>query len=318
MIEPAIMITTEDVAAQIFEEAGKSVTLPCDYSFSGARYTIDWHRGAERLLNFFSEDSNPTFDSTDLSGRLSLQDGKNLVISNLQGTDDGRYYCGVSEIGGNPPGDGSDKNLVVTVSPSVTLLSSVQSTAATGSDVTLTCSVDSKPAANITWVGPNGDLGTGTSVVLNNVQPANDTGTYTCTATNSFSASKSASGSVVLIFQVMVTTATTPAREVDCFGSGTVAGAAVGCLAAGVLLGSAAVFILLRLRTADSKKNPTGDGISDDRQYENVRQGRVTSSLMETGNDEYEVPMETFHPPPQSSGDYQELRPAVYQSLQKN
>eukprot|EP00058_Branchiostoma_floridae_P002348 XP_002587836.1 hypothetical protein BRAFLDRAFT_94090 [Branchiostoma floridae] len=214
-----LLALVQQVAAQIFEEAGKSVTLPCDYSFSGARYTIDWHRGAERLLNFFSEDSNPTFDSTDLSGRLSLQDGKNLVISNLQGTDDGRYYCGVSEIGGNPPGDGSDKNLVVTV---------------------------------------------------------------------------------------------------DCFGSGTVAGAAVGCLAAGVLLGSAAVFILLRLRTADSKKNPTGDGISDDRQYENVRQGRVTSSLMETGNDEYEVPMETFHPPPQSSGDYQELRPAVYQSLQKN
>ncbi|CAH1251414.1 IGSF9B [Branchiostoma lanceolatum] len=319
------LILMGPVAAQIYEEAGQSVTLTCDYSFSGARYTIEWRRDDEILLNFFSEDANPTFYSTDLSGRLSLQDGKNLVISNLRRTDDGRYHCRVSEIAGNPAGDGSDQNLVVTVSPSITLSPSGQSMAATGSDVTMTCNVDSKPDANITWTGPNGHLGTGNSVMLNNVQPASDTGTYTCTATNRFSATKSANRSVVLIVQVMSTAAvTTPAREPiggDCFGSGTVGGAAVGCLTAGMLLGGAAVFLLLRFRTAAGKKNAAGDNIPDDGEYENVRPGRAASNRTGTGNDDYEVPMETVQAsphPPQPNDDYQELRPAVYQSLQRN
>ncbi|CAH1251417.1 Hypp9061 [Branchiostoma lanceolatum] len=71
--------------------------------------------------------------------------------------------------------------------------------AATGSDVTLTCTVDSKPDANITWTGPDGDLGTENSVMLNNVQPADDTGAYTFAGSyKQFQCYKSASRSVVL------------------------------------------------------------------------------------------------------------------------
>ncbi|CAH1251415.1 HMCN2 [Branchiostoma lanceolatum] len=245
------VVLTVQGAAQVYKEAGESVTLSCDYAFSGRgiRYTIEWHRDedGERLLNFFSEDSSPTFDNTELSSRLSLQGGKHLVISNLQRTDDGRYYCKVSEIGGNPGDDGSDQNLVVTVSPSVAVstLEQLPVTAATGSDVTLTCTItDSKPEANITWTGPNGDLGTENSVLLNNVQPANDTGTYTCTATN--------------------------------------------------------------------KANT-------ERQHENVSHSRAASKRPESGSEEYEMVQPSSQPSqPIASDDYQELRPAIYQSLQKH
>ncbi|CAH1251413.1 IGSF9B [Branchiostoma lanceolatum] len=258
-------------AAQIYQEVGQGVTLTCDYTFSGNRYTIEWHRGDERLLNFFSQDDNPVFDSTDLSGRLRLQDGKNLVVSNLRRTDDGRFYCKVTEIGGNPAADGSDQNLVVTVSPTITLSPSEQSTAATGSDVTLTCTVDSKPDANITWTGPNGDLGTGNSVMLNNVQPANDTGTYTCTATNSFSTRKSASGSVVLTVQDMTTAMSTPARQSEStvdsnrlastggLSTGAQAGLGVGIALACIIgAGVLAYFFVVRKKRAGREKD---DGV---------------------------------------------------------
>ncbi|CAH1251416.1 CEACAM20 [Branchiostoma lanceolatum] len=323
---PYLLILMEPVAAQIYEEAGQSVTLPCDYSFSWGyvRYTIDWHKGSQRLMNFFSTDPSPTFDDTDMRDRLSLQDGKNLVISNLRRTDDGRFYCSVSEVGGNPPGDGSDQNLVVTVSPSVTLSPSGQSTAAIGSDVTLTCNVDSKPDANITWTGPNGDLGTENRLGLNNVQSANDTGTYTCTATNSFSAAKSASGYVVLTVQDASTTPTTPKGQTGGgLGTGGIVGIIIGVILAIVLV-SAMVYIFVIRKKPAGKEDEESRDVSD-RQYENVAHPdqRVASQRPGSGSDDhdYEVPMETVHPPsqpPQSSGDYQELRPAIYQSLQKH
>ncbi|XP_035670808.1 uncharacterized protein LOC118412194 [Branchiostoma floridae] len=119
---------------------------------------------------------------------------------------------------------------------------------------------------------------------------------------------------------LLVPTNTTPNNPVpvgvrgDCFGSAAVAGAAVGCLTAGVLLGGAAVFMLLHFRKAHvhRKMNPTEGDMLDDGQYEDVRPGTGT------GN---EVTMATFHQPsqpPQPSAQYQELRPAVYQSLQRD
>ncbi|XP_078579228.1 uncharacterized protein LOC144863701 [Branchiostoma floridae x Branchiostoma japonicum] len=104
-------------------------------------------------------------------------------------------------------------------------------------------------------------------------------------------------------------------------GPGVVAGAAVGCFIAGLLVGGAAVFLFLRFRrTARNGGGKKEARDTADRQYD-VAHPREASKRASNGSDEYEVPMETIQPPsqpPQASGDYQELRPAIYQSLQKH
>ncbi|XP_078666608.1 CUB and sushi domain-containing protein 3-like isoform X2 [Branchiostoma floridae x Branchiostoma belcheri] len=102
------------------------------------------------------------------------------------------------------------------------------------------------------------------------------------------------------------------------FGVWTLVGTAVGCLVAGVLLGVAALFLILRCRKAKSKTYDTEDV------YESVRtSGRAASQRSGTGSDAYySYPMVPRPLPPplpsQPRGHYQDLRPAVYQGLQKD
>ncbi|XP_078620601.1 uncharacterized protein LOC144887320 isoform X2 [Branchiostoma floridae x Branchiostoma japonicum] len=101
--------------------------------------------------------------------------------------------------------------------------------------------------------------------------------------------------------------------DCSCLGAGTVAGAAVGCLAAGLLLGVAATLMIQR-----SRKAQPDDAYQEE--YVDVRTpNRTASQRSGTGNnDDYEIPMEPHVSLPPPSGHYQELQPAVYQSLQKN
>ncbi|XP_078666609.1 CUB and sushi domain-containing protein 3-like isoform X3 [Branchiostoma floridae x Branchiostoma belcheri] len=103
------------------------------------------------------------------------------------------------------------------------------------------------------------------------------------------------------------------------FGVWTLVGTAVGCLVAGVLLGVAALFLILRCRKAKSKTYDTAEDV-----YESVRtSGRAASQRSGTGSDAYySYPMVPRPLPPplpsQPRGHYQDLRPAVYQGLQKD
>ncbi|KAI8513613.1 hypothetical protein Bbelb_079370 [Branchiostoma belcheri] len=121
---------------------------------------------------------------------------------------------------------------------------------------------------------------------------------------------------------------------------GGIVGGIIGALA-GVGVMAAVVFFVVRKKRADRgekdrcKEQGLPDDVGDlsDRQYENVPNPMMVSQRPGSGSDEYEVPMETIQPltgsdgeyevpmetvqPPQPSDDYQELRPAVYQSLQR-
>ncbi|KAI8500842.1 hypothetical protein Bbelb_216600 [Branchiostoma belcheri] len=103
------------------------------------------------------------------------------------------------------------------------------------------------------------------------------------------------------------------------FGVWTLVGTAVGCLVAGVLLGVAAILLILRCRKTNSKTYDTAEDV-----YESVRTpGRAASQRSGTGSDAYySYPMVPRPLPPplpsQPRGHYQDLRPAVYQGLQKD
>ncbi|CAH1251421.1 HMCN1 [Branchiostoma lanceolatum] len=236
-----------------------------------------------------------------------------LTITNIQRSAAGRYTCtadnGVPQLPGDDPAALTNSvNVQVLYGPSS---ATITDKVVLWSTVTISCAVDTaNPTATYTWSRINGTLPTYTdqdtaagTLRLRSVQP-DAVGTYQCSAYNGI-------GNPVTATHVIG-----EVEEGDCFRSGTLAGAAVGCLAAGMLLGGAAVFLLLRFRTATGKKNPAGGNIPDDEEYEDVRPSRAAYSRAGTGNDDhvYDVPMETVQAgisqPPKPSG-YQELKPAV-------
>ncbi|XP_066270026.1 lachesin-like [Branchiostoma lanceolatum] len=177
-----------------------------------------------------------------------------LTITNIQRSAAGRYTCtadnGVPQLPGDDPAALTNSvNVQVLYGPSY---ATIADKVVLWSPVTLSCAVDTaNPPATYTWSRINGslptytDLGTAAGTLrLRSVQP-DAVGTYQCSASNGI-------GNPVTATHVI-----SEVEEGDCFRSGTLAGAAVGCLAAGMLLGGAAVFLLLRFRTAAGKKNPT-------------------------------------------------------------
>ncbi|XP_019616845.1 PREDICTED: protocadherin-15-like [Branchiostoma belcheri] len=101
------------------------------------------------------------------------------------------------------------------------------------------------------------------------------------------------------------------------FGVEAVAGAAVGGVVAGLLLGVAVTLLTLRFRSLKSKNADPAE-----EEYVDVRTpGRAASQRSGTGSDAYSYPMAPLAVPPplppQPNSHYQELRPAVYQSLER-
>ncbi|XP_078607955.1 uncharacterized protein LOC144879935 [Branchiostoma floridae x Branchiostoma japonicum] len=100
-------------------------------------------------------------------------------------------------------------------------------------------------------------------------------------------------------------------------------GVALGCIAvAGV---ATYFFVVKRKKRPGRDKDDADTRDPADRYYENVAHPgkRVASQPPGSESDDYdyEIPMETVYPaspPSRPSGDYQELRPAIYQSLQKH
>ncbi|KAI8490927.1 hypothetical protein Bbelb_313460 [Branchiostoma belcheri] len=298
-MEPDSIVAAEGVS----HERGQSHTFECNFPISAARYILNWHKNDESVMNYFSDDPAPTFtgDLADRAG-VRLVNRRNLEIQNLRVSDEGEYYCSVYELGaGGQSGEGMRYQLVVYVPPTISV-SGGPYEAEVGGKMMVTCRANSHPPSNFTWTSPLGNVLHGAVLEIASMTTA-DIGRYMCIANNGYEVASA---------YVDISIKEAP----NWSGPGAVAGAAVGCFIGGLLVGGAAVYLFLPFRAA---KN---DGKIDigDRQYENVPHPRMASQRPGSGNDEYEVPMETIQPltvqPPRPSSHYQELKSAIYPSLQ--
>ncbi|XP_066304513.1 immunoglobulin superfamily member 11-like [Branchiostoma lanceolatum] len=312
-------------------------------------YTVSWYKlnddgtpGAPFLVyipsSTISEDTNRLAE-LGLTGRVSfLPDSTSIAIQETAQPDTGTFRCKVDPIfPGGGVASSVDTNLTVVVLPRVTiaqlpLIANVQE------DVTLTCQSGSFPVSTYTWTRVDGATLPGGATFYEGYQLVipravlSDAGEYRCVADNGYGTD---TGTYLLTLHDGLTSVATQERQSSgeltttkattgqdnthhlpdgsCFGAGTVAGAAVGCHVAGVLLGVALTLLVLRSRNAQKDA-------SHDEGYEDVRTpNRAASQDPGNGDDDYEIPMEaqvSLSQPP--SGHYQELQPAVYQSLQKN
>ncbi|XP_056901037.1 carcinoembryonic antigen-related cell adhesion molecule 1-like [Takifugu flavidus] len=145
----------------------------------------------------------PTSSSSEVtaSDRVHTTDGgSTLVIRNVTRYDQGPFRCRVS----NPVSTGTSGPVDLTINygpEKVNLTSPLQGYYAEGSEVVLTCSASSRPAASFHWFH-NGAVhpGTGAELRLMDIQ-MNQSGNYSCQAFNNrtlrYEASQSAAVNVL-------------------------------------------------------------------------------------------------------------------------
>ncbi|XP_052674345.1 hemicentin-1-like isoform X2 [Crassostrea angulata] len=139
-----------------------------------------------------------TTSSVIVTGRFngSTPSLPDLIISDLQPSDAGTYYCSArNAIGTSRSSTGS--NLIVTgaVPNNVQILGATSQTVNLGGSLTLQCSGQGNPAPTLSWIFSSStsdatEVGTGTTYSITNAQRTNG-GTYVCRGTNSLGSTDS-------------------------------------------------------------------------------------------------------------------------------
>uniref|UniRef100_A0A8W8KZ99 Ig-like domain-containing protein n=1 Tax=Magallana gigas TaxID=29159 RepID=A0A8W8KZ99_MAGGI len=142
--------------------------------------------------------SSGTTSSVIVTGRFngSTPSLPNLIISDLQPSDAGTYYCSArNAIGTSRSSTGS--NLIVTgaVPNNVQIVGATSRTVNLGGSLTLQCSGQGNPAPTLSWIFSSStsdatEVGTGTTYSITNAQRTNG-GTYVCRGTNSLGSTDS-------------------------------------------------------------------------------------------------------------------------------
>ncbi|KAI4794944.1 hypothetical protein KUCAC02_031738 [Chaenocephalus aceratus] len=161
-------------------EEGSSVTLTCSSDANPAANYTWYKRNGNADLSFVSE-------------------GPLLVLSSIQSSDSGQYYCTADNLLGSRRSE--PIFIDVTYAPKLPSVSvSPPAEIEEGSSVTLTCSSDANPAANYTWYKMNGNrklppLTTEPKLFFSSFQ-VSDSGQYYCRADNLLGSRRSESISI--------------------------------------------------------------------------------------------------------------------------
>ncbi|XP_061573152.1 carcinoembryonic antigen-related cell adhesion molecule 5-like [Cololabis saira] len=168
MYEPVSSVTVTPSSLDLVE-FNSSARLSCSSSGSVTSYV--WMNGSSEVT---------------ASDRVHVTDGgSTLTVVNVSRYDQGSYRCHVF----NPVSDATSDPVIISVSygpENIKLkLSPLQNQYNTGSDINLTCSAESRPSAQFTWLLDGKQLSdTGPELRLMNIQTT-QSGNYSCQAFNS-------------------------------------------------------------------------------------------------------------------------------------
>ncbi|KAM9513145.1 cell adhesion molecule CEACAM1-like isoform 2-T2 [Salvelinus alpinus] len=196
---------------------GRYVTLTCDAS--GSIITKDWMKDGQHL----SAGGNITIS----------EDKKTLFISSVNKGDAGKYLCKLN----NPVSSAeAEYSLTVNYGPKKIGIINSPNEIEVGQTFTLTCSADSIPTANYTWMHNGTEIPGHSPEFTKEKSEYSDSGNYTCTATNDVTEIKMNS----LVHKLSVKAEGSLSQGLS---AGAIAGIVIGVLlVVGVSVGGVAVY----------------------------------------------------------------------------
>ncbi|KTG47809.1 hypothetical protein cypCar_00034900, partial [Cyprinus carpio] len=149
-----------------------------------------------------SSDSNPPADISWFKGRTSVGSGRIYSISKISSDDSGEYKCKSRNKHGEKYSNTvmlkvmyAPRNVVVSISPSGVIVE--------GDSVTLNCSTDSNPPAEISWYKGGTFVGSGRIYSISKIS-TDDSGEYKCKSRNNHGVKNSDAVTLNIMCELMI------------------------------------------------------------------------------------------------------------------